>query len=677
VKRSFPIYLPILLLVAGARVVAQTPEETAPLEHVDFRLGVYGGFARNFHETEATIFSSGGDCGAFSDGAGNGFAAGVFGEFPLLDQWFDLTAGLTFARRGGAFGEAYTAGLPVLDPNTNQYVPLERRHNYTANLDFLLVDFGVRVTPVPEIPFYLKVGGSAGFPITQATYRQTEEILSPSGVLYPETNTVEREVGNGPIRDVQTLVTAAGALGYTLPIGPRLSIAPEVSYYYPFTDITLANRWRISTAQIGVALRYDFGRSATQEEPEPEPQPMQPIAAETPEAPVTTSLATVSSPSLEIVRTIVTETFPILPYIFFDSADATIPDRYGRVSAHSRDAFDENGLPHRSLDAYYGILNVIGKRMADNGDATLTLNGTTDGREETIPGAANNLARARAQAVKDYLVTVWDIDPARLSVVTSTRPTFPSSTEYVEGVQENRRVEISSPNDDILRPIIHEKFNEYSYQPRKVEFATETKSPADIQAWKMTIRANGTPVMQRSGTGTPPKTVGWTIDDTTAGTIAGAIAAVDHLDCTLEVTDARGKEARSDYRIPAGQSTHPFEVSRLSLIVFDFDKSTITPQNKRMISSFVSESILPTSKATIVGSTDRLGELEHNQELSQARAVAVQDLIAAQRPDAQITETKGIGPSRLLYDNSVPEGRYYCRTVTVEVETPIEGIKAQ
>jgi outer membrane protein OmpA-like peptidoglycan-associated protein len=75
-----------------------------------------------------------------------------------------------------------------------------------------------------------------------------------------------------------------------------------------------------------------------------------------------------------------------------------------------------------------------------------------------------------------------------------------------------------------------------------------------------------------------------------------------------------------------------------------------------------------------VGSTDNLGELSHNQELSTQRAENVRDLILADKPDSKITSTKGIGPSNLLYDNHLPEGRYYCRTVRVEVATPLESI---
>ncbi len=673
----------VAALAACGSITAQenrTPEGTEAPTPI-FRLGLYGGFGYNMHETNASIFSGGGDCGAFSDGTGSGPVFGLFGEFPLLDGMLDLTTALNFAQRGGAFGEAFTAGLPVLDPNSNQYVPLERRHDYTADLGLLLVDFGVRVSPIKNIPIYLRAAGSAGFPLTEASYHQTEQILSPSGVRYPETRTTERDVAQGPIRDVQTLVAATGALGYSLPIGPRLSIAPEVSFYYPFTDVTLAYRWRISSAQVGVAVRYGFlppPPPAPGSEPESDPESStRPTLASSPEASPSAMLATASSEKVEVVRTIVTETFPILPYIFFDSAATDIPTRYRRTTGSARDSFDELLLPHRSLDAYYDILNIVGNRLAKHPDTRITLNGTTDGQEEPIVGTANNLARTRAQSVKDYLMRVWEIDPARMTVTTSTRPTYPSSMQYAEGAEENRRVEIISNDDVILQPIIHEKFNEYSYRPKRIEFNAEAASTSPVESWKLTVNAGSKTVHQRSGQGNPPGSITWTLDDNAAAGIVESLPSTEGLACTLDVVDERGKRGRAEFKVPASQSTHPFEVSRLSLIVFDFDKSAISQQNRRMITTFVSESVTPSSTSKITGSTDRLGELAHNQELSQARAESVRDLIMGQRPDAVITGTQGVGPSRLLYDNNVPEGRYYCRTVTVEVETPIEGSHLQ
>jgi outer membrane protein OmpA-like peptidoglycan-associated protein len=77
------------------------------------------------------------------------------------------------------------------------------------------------------------------------------------------------------------------------------------------------------------------------------------------------------------------------------------------------------------------------------------------------------------------------------------------------------------------------------------------------------------------------------------------------------------------------------------------------------------------STATVVGSTDRLGEQAHNQELSTKRARSVDALARAIAPSLKVTEVKGIGASNLPYDNSLPEGRFYCRTVSLTITTPL------
>src|SRR5205085_618103 len=103
---------------------------------------------------------------------------------------------------------------------------------------------------------------------------------------------------------------------------------------------------------------------------------------------------------------------------------------------------------------YYQLLNVIGNRMRANPAAVLTINGTTDGRE--VRDSADHLARERAEAVRSYFATVWHIAPERLRTTTTLTPQNPSSTEYAEGFEENRRVELSSDDDKLLRPIVHE-----------------------------------------------------------------------------------------------------------------------------------------------------------------------------------------------------------------------------
>jgi outer membrane protein OmpA-like peptidoglycan-associated protein len=64
-----------------------------------------------------------------------------------------------------------------------------------------------------------------------------------------------------------------------------------------------------------------------------------------------------------------------------------------------------------------------------------------------------------------------------------------------------------------------------------------------------------------------------------------------------------------------------------------------------------------------------MGEEDLNLKLSDKRAKSVLKRL-------EISENinyEGKGESELLYDNSLPEGRFYCRTVTIDIETPIKN----
>jgi outer membrane protein OmpA-like peptidoglycan-associated protein len=649
-----------ILVIAATAASAQAPRPRA--EDVAFRLGAISGITRNTHDTRATVFTGGGECGAFSSGTGNGYVAGLVGEFPLLAPWLDLAALATIAERGGDFGDVTTGGLPILDPTTDTYTELVRRHTYTAQVRAFVAELGVRVTPFPEIPAYLRATTAIAIPLAP-TYAQREEIVSPSGVLYPENNRTERDVASGDIADAAQFASVAGTIGYDLPLGPRLTVAPEVSYYFPLGDVTSSYRWRIATLQGAIAAKWSFGGHVP--EPIVEATPVLDLV-ERP-MPVASTLAPMSA--LSLTQTVVTETFPILPYVFFEEGSASLPGRYARIGESERAGFREDALPRRSLDAYYQLLNIIGRRLDETAGARITLKGTADAREEKVPGAANNLARARAQAVKDYLVESWGIDPGRIEVVTSDRPTHPSSTVYAEGWHENRRVEIAATRDDILRPVLHRRFNEYTATPTTGVFAGASSGPID--AWEMRVMAGDEIVWQSEATGAPPERFTWSLDDATIEKIGQRVGTTDSLRCELTLVPTSGESVTRVTSMPVTKTLQPYEVSRLSLIVFDFDRAEITEQNRRMVSSFVAGSIAPNSTATITGSTDRLGELDHNRQLSLARAESVRSLIMTERPTASITRVEGLGPSKLPYSNDVPEGRYYCRTVAVEVLTPI------
>jgi outer membrane protein OmpA-like peptidoglycan-associated protein len=63
-----------------------------------------------------------------------------------------------------------------------------------------------------------------------------------------------------------------------------------------------------------------------------------------------------------------------------------------------------------------------------------------------------------------------------------------------------------------------------------------------------------------------------------------------------------------------------------------------------------------------------MGEADYNLKLSKQRADAV-----AKEFREYDTSVSGYGEVEQMYDNNLPEGRFYCRKVDIVVETPIEN----
>jgi outer membrane protein OmpA-like peptidoglycan-associated protein len=84
--------------------------------------------------------------------------------------------------------------------------------------------------------------------------------------------------------------------------------------------------------------------------------------------------------------------------------------------------------------------------------AGLTITGCNSNYEEEEGNL--DLSKARAEAVKDYLVNVWGIAPTRLTVESRNLPERSSTSSVELGRAENRRVELQSSDAGILKPVL-------------------------------------------------------------------------------------------------------------------------------------------------------------------------------------------------------------------------------
>lgn len=99
-------------------------------------------------------------------------------------------------------------------------------------------------------------------------------------------------------------------------------------------------------------------------------------------------------------------------------------------------------------------------------------------------------------------------------------------------------------------------------------------------------------------------------------------------------------------------------------ILFEVNKSTINGESMGTINEIVKlMNKYPDLKFRIEGHTDSDGDDSFNHELSEKRAAAINSLLVEQGIDAERLESKGMGESKPVSENTTPEGKANNRRV--------------
>jgi len=392
-----------------------------------------------------------------------------------------------------------------------------------------------------------------------------------------------------------------------------------------------------------------------------------------PPVPPTGKLA-VAPVSLKIEEIKTIDASPMLGHIFFDKAASEIPGRYVRFAGPAEAAGFEEQKFTGTLDKYYQDLNIIGKRLVDKPEAKITLVGCNDnsGKEK----GNKKLSTQRAEAVRDYLKTVWSVAPERMTIEARNLPSKPSSAQLKEGQAENRRVEIMSADPAILAPI------RSTYLTTRIDTSTltlrpEVVTPYGIASWTITAANGSGTLASQSGKGAPAKEILLPL----AFKDLKALAAAGDITVKMELQDSKGQNLslspdpvkvnfiQTSQRLAQKEGQTVQE--KYALILFDFNKDTIGAQNQEIVNRIVGRiKALPQAKVEIVGHTDSIGAAKYNQKLSERRALAVYKLLSAaygEAPGDRISHS-GVGPNSPLFDNLSPESRSFNRTVTITLE---------
>jgi outer membrane protein OmpA-like peptidoglycan-associated protein len=554
------------------------------------------------------------------------------------------------------------------DPVNGRFVSTRSEHSAIFTLGYLHTALELELAVTGNL--ILHAGPSFSLPLSGSS-KEEEAILSPSNATFSDrTQTQTIPEGTGTLNDLKPRIGIGGAIAYRMPLGEKLYFQPSMGIDLGITKIQ--PEWSPLVLRGGIALGYRFVPSPP---PPIEPPPVEPIVA-VPEAPKEQSPPPFTADvrvdviadrgPVDFRREIVARYVPILPMIFFDLNASTLPGRYVQLSTAEARAFEERQTPGNAEEAHHQILNIIGARLEENPRLKATLVGTTSRDEE---GRAQ-LGQQRAEAVGRYLQEVWGIDRHRIEAVSRPQPEVPSNSDYAEGREENRRVEIDLSSDEAYNPI-QLRVVEPVTEPRQIRFTASAASSLPIRRWQLELTSGTTPIDSIGGTGAPPTTIDWDLTSANreavlhSGSVNYRLAVYDSLDRSV-ISDRKAVPVRIDTTVTVTTSTaKPVNTAEFLLITFDFDRASLTRRGREDLKA-IAERIGPSSTVSVIGYTDRLGDEAHNRTLAEERARQV----AASLPKGAGIDSRGAAPDEAPYASGSPEGRFLSRTVRVIVRNP-------
>jgi outer membrane protein OmpA-like peptidoglycan-associated protein len=375
------------------------------------------------------------------------------------------------------------------------------------------------------------------------------------------------------------------------------------------------------------------------------------------------------------------EVYPFTTSIFFDAGSNSIPDRYILFTDPSQtEDFDDSKIPGGTLQKYYHLLNIVGYRLRQHPEATIRIAGYNL-RQRKL-GETRELSAKRAQAVYDYLMNVWGIDPARITML---RPRdLPSPASHpgdTLGDAEYRRVEITSDNPAITATIVQTDLRRYP-MPDTMHFQMNNGIPDSlVQSREIVIARDGRPwhIVRNLGINNRVSpSYNWGKEgnedsipiNETPYTAQLVVHTKDGRELRSDVVTIPMKSLRVDARRLHCEDCRR-RISTYALTLFPFDDHRLDAISIRALRKYVDSDLTPDSKIHITGLTDIIGSTEHNLKLSVQRAsVVVQHLLKHNRPGSYASlDSQGAGEDSPLYSNDLPEGRFYNRTVYIRIES--------
>lgn len=621
--------------------------QAAPVRAQLYRFGLFGSYnaefdLANFRELPGMTNC----CTGFRSGSGTGASFGVLFEIPIRrDLFLGLRGDYTMYKDRLSTIESLTAGM--------NGAPTQVLIDHT--LDYSLCSIGL----CAELGFplfdrlYLQAGPRLGI-VMNGKYDYLETMISPIdiGGFTPDGKRTRNPVSSSFNTSPRFNAALDATLGYEVPIGEDRCwyLVPEVGFQYGLSDLVDGVDWTVNQIHAGAAVKFTVS-GVVYRNLEPPPRPATPQVQVTAAGVDRSGLESPGIVSLRESEQTINEVTPMLNYVFFDYNSAAIPGRYQGYPETA------GGPRDPKLAAYYSLLDEVADRLRKSGHA-VTVRGYNDGVGEQ---GNKYLSELRANAVRKALID-RGVLPAQILVEGHGLPPNPSTLNGPDGVAENRRVEIDGVDWELTKPITRQSFKSHGTDQVAVRFRPQATAPAGVADWRLNVTQNGAVLKTFSGAGALPTVIDWQLTDEEIVRVNWTRPLV----YVVEMNDRLGRSATSGGELATERRLDHsgYIVDRTSLILFGFDLASVDPINARIVREFILPRIKPSSTVSVTGYTDRIGEAAYNLKLSQQRAESVYAMLGV--PGASV---HGVGEGVLLYDNDLPEGRFYSRTVNVEVQT--------
>ncbi len=718
--RKLYIVVTVCLLFSLSICQAQTKREVLKkqdsLNLYPSKFGLLFNYNLNSHPASFSKITDYSFCNpGFEDGSGSGLSFGALYEYQLSKK-LSIGARLVYLGLDGSFSSSEYKLVGHMGDSVTGKINYE----FDAYLNTVALEPTFNYNVFKDLNLHL--GANVGFLLTK-NFDQLERIVEPDGVPFSDGEYVHNQFSDIEITNASSFQASilAGA-SYELPMSENFIIAPEISYQYALTNIASDLDWKVNSLRLGASIKYKTPRPCPpgmfrnedgdckwipcpknkirdeegecvcrngmflNEEGEcvwvPCPEKNQRrnregdceqyLYAETEAELISPNGLPTGENRINIYEFPSEVSHPLLNYIFFDKDKQALPDRYDLFSSSEQTKdFDEKKLaePEEMLGFYHNILNIIGSRMFDNPFSNITL--TT----YQFKPQDNATPKNRIAAVKDYLNSIWKIPEYRINEKIYSLPAEIAQKKDEKVLAEYRRVEIvpDSNSIEMLDPVVV-KNKIYKFGVDRTHFKFDVIPLTEIKNWSFKVKQDDETLLDSSGTGQTPNLIVWNLPQR----MKRMKLDYDSVVYALEVTDENGDKATKEKKIDLNwiyfeedKEPEPGD-SSYAIYYIIFKHKDISKDLKNNI--FVLENIRLNrykSSVNITGYTDIYGNLKKNELLSHERAEAIKKYFI---------EKRKISPGRIsavgygsveLFDNTLPEGRFYNRSVITLISTPL------